>query len=241
MRLTLTLGSETGNIELPLRHNHIVQGLLYKAMGDRALRDYLHCQEARMHKRQFRLFTFSRLLGVPVISGETITYKGNVNLVVSSPIDSIIDSMGRYFVTHKEVWLESKPLTVLDTLADSPVVTSNEITVKTLSPVVAYSAQRKFTRYFGPWDEAFREVIAENLERKAFLAYGRHADTIGFEVTQLAPAERNLKVVYFRNEFVKGYVGVLKIRGDAGLLQAALDAGLGAKNNMGFGCLALVA
>jgi len=43
--------------------------------------------------------------------------------------------------------------------------------------------------------------------------------------------------VKYKGTVIKGWMGIYRLKGAVSLLKMALDAGLGAKNSQGFGCV----
>lgn len=242
MRITIGLSSEKGIIVLPKRHNHILQGFIYENIGNNAMRRFLHDWGFGTARGRFKMFTFSRILGDPVITTDFITYRQPVKLVVSSPIHPIIEALREHLAEHPDVWLQQNNLKVQDIRVEDPQVDRDVIDVKMLSPVTACTTnERGFVYYYNPNEPGFQDSILGNLAEKALLVTGKRAKADGFEVSPLALDDKDFKVIYFGDQFIKGYMGFFRLKGDRALLQAALDAGLGSKNSMGFGCFRLVA
>jgi CRISPR-associated endoribonuclease Cas6 len=134
-----------------------------------------------------------------------------------------------------EVFLEVREVKVRDT-----VVRTREITVRMLSPVVAYSTvpvgTGSYTYYYSPFEPRFRELILANLAKKYLLVFGRPADETGFEIAPERVGPADLKIVNYKDTVIKGWMGTYRLTGDPQLLEIALSAGLGAKNSQGFGC-----
>ena len=122
---------------------------------------------------------------------------------------------------------------------------SEEVTIKMLSPVVAYNTVRKGnssrTIYFSPWDEWFSELIRMNLERKYQLIYGERLQDADIRIEPIGPKdERYCKVLDYKNTVIKGWNGIYKLKGNRELIKVAYDTGLGSKNSQGFGCFEVI-
>jgi CRISPR-associated endoribonuclease Cas6 len=141
----------------------------------------------------------------------------------------------------------------------SPVVVGTRVLLRTLSPITVYSTLRKgdgrpYAVYYEPQETAFSEQIASNLRKKqAALAGAAGKNCPGErdnpEVSQgpllrFRPVGRVRRVTGFFSPGdtfpVKGWDGLFRLEGPRELLQLALDAGLGAKNSSGWGCVELV-
>jgi len=53
------------NITLPIDYNHLVQAMIYKNISN-DLANFLHNRGFILGKRQFKLFTFSRVRRMPI-------------------------------------------------------------------------------------------------------------------------------------------------------------------------------
>jgi CRISPR-associated endoribonuclease Cas6 len=110
-----------------------------------------------------------------------------------------------------------------------------------LSPLVVYSTLsdddgQNYTYYYSPFEQRYSELIANNLAKKHLLIYGRLVQKDGFTIRPVRVEDRDLKITRYKDTVVKGWMGEYELHADPGLLQVALDAGLGAKNSQGYGC-----
>lgn len=254
MRLLIELSSlDDKPITIPIHYNHLVQSAIYAAL-DSDFAGFLHDTGFEGAGRRFKLFTFSRLAGTFRINSDRgeITYTSPVKLVVSSPIDRFCESLingimtknsmriGPVFLRNQGMKVE-RPLVMADAASEHA---ETEIRVKTLSPVVVYSTflrpeGGKYTCYFQPGDGDFTRLATENLRKKYQAVFGS-APPEG--VIRIKPLHQpKLQILKYKNFVIKGYSGILSIKGPSSLLQVAIDAGLGAKNSMGFGLLELIA
>ncbi|MBC7348277.1 MAG: CRISPR-associated endoribonuclease Cas6, partial [Clostridia bacterium] len=168
-----------------------------------------------------------------------------LRLVVCSPIPFILQELGTGFLREGRVrlgdaWLETKEMAVA-----APQVSSGPIHVRALSPIVmqstlAFENGRPYTYYYSPFEPRFTELIGANLAKKHLLVYGRPASAEDFRIVPVAVGRRHLKVTRYKDTVIKGWMGEYELSGDPGLLQVALDAGLGAKNSQGYGCCTLI-
>lgn len=62
MRIRFDFELPGGKITLPIHYNYLVQAMIYKSISER-LADFLHTRGFVYEKRQFKLFTFSKLFG----------------------------------------------------------------------------------------------------------------------------------------------------------------------------------
>ncbi|MDK2888116.1 MAG: CRISPR-associated endoribonuclease Cas6 [Thermoanaerobacter sp.] len=246
MQLTIFF-SAPGPVALPVQYGHLLQGLIYCQMNNPVLRSYLHEHGFALEKRRFKLFTFSRLMGRAARfdrSSGSIVLDPPLRLVICSPIPFILQELGTGFLRQGRVHLGGVPLEVKEMATAAPRVTGRSIRVRMLSPVVVYSTfsgeGRKYTYYYSPFEPRFSELVAGNLAKKHLLVHGRRASTDGFAIRPLRVEDRDLKVTYYKETVIKGWMGEYELSGDPDLLQLALDTGLGSKNSQGYGCCSLI-
>jgi len=253
MRLLIELSSLDNNpITIPIHYNHLVQSAIYGAL-DNDFADFLHDTGFEGGGRRFKLFTFSRLTGTYRFITETaeITYLSPVKLVVSSPVDKFCESLVNGLLTKDSLRIGPVTLRLQGVEVDRPVVVTDkasvhietEIRVKTLSPVVVYSTLlrpegSKYTCYFQPGEGDFSRLAKENLYKKHQALYGCTPPEGEIQIKPLR--QPKLQIVKYKGFVIKGYSGILSMRGPASLLQIAVDAGLGAKSSMGFGLLEMI-
>lgn len=243
MQLTVFF-TAPGSVSIPVQYGHLLQGLIYRQMDNPALRSYLHEHGFALGKRRFKLFTFSRLLGHKVRYDRAtgrLVLTPPLRLVICSPIPFILRELGTGFLRQGEIRLGEACLEVKEMATAAPRATQEILRVHMLSPLVVYSTLsggdgRNYTYYYSPFEPRFTELVANNLAKKHLLIYGRPARVDGFTIRPARVEDRDLKVSYYKETVVKGWMGEYELRGDPDLLQVALDAGLGSKNSQGYGC-----
>ncbi|ACA60313.1 CRISPR-associated endoribonuclease Cas6 [Candidatus Desulforudis audaxviator] len=247
MQLTIFF-SAPGPVAIPVQYGHLLQGLIYRRMDNPVLRSYLHEHGFALEKRRFKLFTFSRLMGQAVTYDQAagrLVLTPPLRLVICSPIPFILQELGTGFLRQGRVRLGDAHLEVKKMATAAPWVTRETLQVRMLSPLVVYSTLsgvdgRNYTYYYSPFEPRFTELVASNLAKKHFLVYGQPARAEGFAIRPVRVEDRDLKVTYYKDTVIKGWMGEYELSGDLELLQLALDAGLGSKNSQGYGCCNLV-
>ena len=246
MHLFLTLQAEAEECELPIHYNRLIQAALYRVQ-DPEFSDFLHNVGFQFGDRQFRLFTFSRLLGRYRLLKEeaVIRFEGPVKLVVSSPVIPFCQAVMNTILREEGLRLGRVNFRVVQMATEKQTANTESIVVETLSPVTVYSTLyrtdgRKYTQYFHPREKDFRELVFRNLRRKLQLIRGAEAlvevdKHRSFEIEPLN--EPKMHVVYYKDTVIKGYTGRFRLTGHPLLLDTALDAGLGVKGSQGFGCV----
>lgn len=244
MRLSITL-TGSRQITLPVQYNHLVQATIYQLIEQPVLRNFLHEQGFAMGQRKFKLFTFSRLLGRPRFDRTTkqLIFTSPLRLVICSPVNFIVQELGNGFLRQGRIRLGEAVLQVDGVDVADPIIRTNAVTVRMLSPLVVYSTledgSRRFTYYYSPFEARFQELVLSNLAKKYLLIYGRAAAGEGFEIVPAYVRQSDHKVVEYKGTVIEGWMGSYNLTGDPQLLEVALHAGLGAKNSQGFGCCEL--
>lgn len=114
MRAYLTFTAEK-TITLPIHHNHILQAFIYNSFADETFAKFLHEQGYKWKKRNFKLFSFSRLQGEMNMDHDkkVISFKPPVTLVISSIKDIIIEDLITNIIkkdylhlAHQEIFLD---------------------------------------------------------------------------------------------------------------------------------------
>lgn len=231
-------------VSLPISYNHLVQSCIYNSISDE-LADFLHSTGYCVEKRNFKLFSFSRLNGPFQIDKDKkeICFFEKIGLTVSSLVDEFCESLVNTLLTKGEVRIGSNVLEVESINAKKIKIDQPEIKVKTLSPIVVYSTLlgpdgRKYTCYFQPGEPDYNRLISSNLCNK-YRAYYNEGAPDG-EVTVEKVGQVKMHVINYKDTVIKGYSGKLLLKGPKELLQMAVDAGLGSKNSQGFGCVEII-
>lgn len=242
MKLHIYLSSED-IIHLPVHYNHLVQAMLLNSIEDEQYRTFIHDQGYHYEKRQFKLFTFSKINGKYSLSQDKkfIDFEEEIMLTISSSQESFIKQLEQG-IKEKTIRLGSNELQVTKLIVKEESLVGDYLKVRTLSPIVAYStiieAGKKKTLYYTPQDEQFSKVLRENIIKKYKSIYGeRPLKNEDFEVIAIATEKYQKSVVYYKNFIINGYSGNYVLLGNPVLIQLALEAGLGGKNAQGFGCI----
>jgi len=204
--------------------------------------EFLHDQGFEVGKRKFKLFTFSRLLGQYRIIGSEILFTPPIRLIVSSPLKEFCQYLLNGLLSRDSIRLGPNEIRVEKVSVSSPEA-QDEVKVRLLSPVVAYSTflkpeGGKYTCFFQPGEQEFNRLAEENLRKKYKAFFNQEPPAGDIRIRCLKPPR--LHLIKYKNFVVKGYSGVMLLQGPQPLLQMALDAGLGSKNSMGFGLLEMI-
>ncbi|HSH34855.1 CRISPR-associated endoribonuclease Cas6, partial [Schnuerera sp.] len=150
---------------------------------------------------------------------------------------------GNSFLNRQKVQLGNNYLEVKQLSVEKENVNSEEITIRTLSPISTYSTLyrkdgKKFTYYFNPKEKEFAEMIENNLKNKYRAFYSEEPPESEMDIKPLGSTR--LSIVKYKGFIIKGYTGKFIMKGIPSLLQLGLDTGLGSKNSQGFGCVKLI-
>ncbi len=226
---------------IPIQYNYLIQSAIYAALPEETAAR-IHDEGFKSGKRTFRMFTFSRLLGKFVLdqAAGTIAFPEGATLVIASPDTKLFLPLMNNLLTRNQIRIGQAALRVEEMRFEEQKVENDVLSVRTLSPVVAYSTLLrpeggKYTCYYQPGEREFERLIAANLAKKYEAFYGRQPPE---GVVLIKPLDRpRLHVTSYKGIVVKGCTCRLKLRGPRELLQMALDAGLGSKGSQGYGCV----
>ncbi len=246
MKETITFQSidKKEEITLPINYNHIVQAMIYNQLDDE-VSEFLHEEGFKKEKRTYKLFTFSRLKGIYNLDkgNGQIRFNNPIKLVISSPYRDFSNSIGNSILTNRIVRLGDNRLEAKGLAVEREIIDNDEIKIETLSPITAYSTLfrkdgKKFTYYFNPQEREFSEIISNNLKNKYKAFYTKEPPE---EIVEVEPISRNkMSIINYKGFIIKGYMGKFYMRGPRELLQMGVDAGVGAKNSQGLGCIKMI-
>ncbi|NLJ37173.1 MAG: CRISPR-associated endoribonuclease Cas6 [Candidatus Atribacteria bacterium] len=231
------------SIFLPIHHNTHLQGFIYSNLNN-SLADMLHNQGYQLGQRNFKLFTFSRLMGKMNFNPEKgFTFYPPVSLIIASPKVDILESLAHYLIKKKgsllgknTVWAES-----IEVMVDKKF--TSEVKIIMLSPIVMYSTLyrpdgKKKTYYYNPWEKEFSEKLKDNLLKKLTLISSdtNPSQDYQFQITPLLVNKNHEKIIFYKQTVIHGWMGQYQVSGSPELIRVAYSAGLGCKNSAGFGC-----
>lgn len=246
MRLKIKFKSCSEISVLPLHYNHIVQAFIYQNL-DEPIAEKLHNEGFKdpASKRQIKFFTFSRLIStekVKIREGH-IVFHGDVYLVVASPYSEFIQSFATNLIKKTNIELGNETFELASIEVEPPPEYAEEVLVKTLSPITVYSIVltldgKKKIYYYSPFEEDFEKLLLKNLQRKARIWFGK--DIYGGSIKPFKVTKKDEKILLHHGNLVKGWDGVFELSLPPELFQLAFEAGLGAKNSSGFGCIEIL-
>lgn len=246
MRIKLNFNVQK-NFYLPVSHNEILQGFIYHNL-DKVLADYLHDEGFNYQNRQFRLFTFSRILGGLSYDSykKAFLISSNFSLIISSPKIEILENMANFIVKSHSLVLYGNEINLesIDVHMQKGKL-PNTCKIRMLSPVTIYSTLtntegRNKTYYYNPMEEEFSELIKKNLEKKYELIYSQPPPEDDFQIKIIGSTKNKEKIIKYKDFIIKGWMGDFEIKANPELILTGYDAGLGGKNSQGFGCFEIL-
>ncbi|GLI53636.1 CRISPR-associated endoribonuclease Cas6 [Thermodesulfovibrio yellowstonii] len=239
MRLILTLNSKK-EIILPLYYNEILQGFIYKNI-EKSIAEEIHNRGFLFEKRNFKLFTFSRLIGKTKIEKSFFKIFTPSKLIISSPYNEMLQSLAENLIKWHELKLGDNTLYIESISIHYTPEIKETVFIRMLSPITIYSTLntpdgRKKTYYYNPKEKEFSELIRENIIKKYIAFYRKTPLSKEFTIEPLKVTREDEKIVSYKGFIIKGWMGKYRLNGSKELLQLAYDGGIGAKNSQGFGC-----
>lgn len=235
MQLVVHIGLQQP-LTLPVNYNHIVQSIIYRAVGNMPdYADFLHDEGYSVEKRQYRMFQFGQLSGDYDIHNRKITFKSYVMFEVRSPEPLLIRLLGEHFWKHgirfgeiicRDIQMELYDYTVEDT----------SLRIRMKSPMTVYSTDSGTGRiyYYNPEEEEFYRRLGENFYRKYQAYYG--VDPIAVPVIQKMGERMPKKcVTNYQGNYITAWYGTYELSGKRKYLDFLYQVGLGSKNSQGFG------
>ena len=234
MHITLWLTSnDISTIRLPSANLHLFQSMLYSILPPE--------EAANLHDKGFNSDAMSWPVAAsrPQFGDNTVIFPLPLKLIISTPLQNLISGfscasrilrIGNNYVECSKVEIEQQK------------VNSDNMIIKTLSPITCYSSTekngRQYTKYLSPYDDEFQKSICFNLTRKFRLLYDDKILDDNFKIIPLGNLKERISMFEKNGSFpIKGWWGKFRLEGDKDLLQTALDCGLGAKNSAGWGCI----
>lgn len=242
MRVTIEFGADE-NIVLPVNYNNMVQAFLYKHISDRDYQSFIHDEGYRIGGKQFKLFTFSRLLGNYRINNEAkkIVFSAPVSLVIAAAVEPFITDLAETLINTSNCNLGANNLNIMSIAVHRLPELKDKTRIKMLSPMTVYTTkqygQQKKTQYYSPWREQFSSALHHNLKAKFEALYGEKAPADSFDITPIGTQEKRMKTItVYKGTIIEAYHGIYDLQGHPEIIRVAYNTGLGGKNAQGFGC-----
>jgi len=233
MQLKVKINTD-GSLVLPIAYNYIIQSAIYNSLSiDEELSDNLHNGGYSIDNKTFKLFTFDKLFGEFVIEDGSIRFIDDVLLEIRSINPSIIftlkESFDNFGINLMGIQYECETSIIDRQIFDSV------ITIKMLTPITVYKQDKEIGRtiYLSPLDEEFYTLINSNIKEKYYSFFNEECEDIYIKLLKIN--EKDKVVVKYKGNYINGYKGLYRIKGNPKVIDFLYNVGLGAKNSSGFG------
>jgi len=246
VRIRITLSFD-GKLTVPINHQEWLHGLIYHSIRDDGYRDFLHNTGYQQGKRQFRMFTFSRLNGSYRLDKNSHTLEftpPHVSFIFSASDKKLVQELVSSLLIREDLRLGTNQVKVgsIEQIHNS---VSEKMVIRFLTPITMYSTfllhNKKKTYFYSPWEEEFNPLIQANALKKYEALHGKALE--GDRRLCLTPLLRDQirpKTTKFKSTLIKGWTGDFLLEGNLDLIQLTYDVGLGAKNSNGHGLYEIV-
>jgi len=229
-------------IALPQHYNYLLQGFLYRNF-DRVVAEKVHNEGYQYAKRNFRLFTFSRLFGKFQPCEGNLIYEDSCSFWIASPIIEILESVAGNLARKRRIKIGSNYCHITSIEVGFEQDYGEDIFIRVLSPITIYSTlltgeKKKKTYYYSPFEADFSRLARENLLKKYILICSEKTEgKLDFLIAPEKVSKRNEHIIFYKETVIKAWSGIYQLKGSRDLIKLAFDCGLGAKNSQGFGMI----
>ena len=250
-RLQLHINKQRHGDTLPFNYQYECSAVIYKIMArsDAAFAAWLHDNGFQSDRKQFKLFTYSRL-HIPQYQ-----VKGNNMKILSDTIEWYISFLPEISTQQFIQGIFSEQTFELGNKFNKIQCTVNSVEVvppphftdtmrfNTLSPAcVVLKHSDKSEEYIAPDRPEAARLILQNLLDKYRALNGTEypAENIHFTLKTLTipkPVLITIKAGTPEESRIRGFMGQLEISAPEPLMKIMYDGGIGSKNSMGFGCV----
>lgn len=240
MQYKLTLKSNE-DIILPFQYNHILQAAILSMINDEEYAEFIHQKGYYHEKRNYKLYTFSRLIGKAQVdrTNKIFNYGKTCSMYIASMDNKFLTFILSKFLTENMFFRLKQNQIAIDSieLLDTKDLKPSEL-ITTVSPITTYSTLyspegKKKTYYYSPYEKEFSENIAANLKKKHFAYHNEYPADDSFEIIPKGGIKES--VFNYKGNIVKGWTGDFLLKGSEEMLKAAFAAGLGSRNSIGMG------
>jgi CRISPR-associated endoribonuclease Cas6 len=230
---------ESHPLTVPIQYNHYVQAMIFSWIKNKEYSAFIHNKGYQIADKKYKLFTFSRINGSYQLDKDngTITFLKDISVTISSMSDEFMGYLlNSVLLEHRELRIgDANTIINHIELKETPVF-ADTIFVHTLSPCTVYTtSENKKTRYYSPSEEGYDESVRRNLIHKFTAYYGKAPKDTEFKITPIGRVKQ--AKVNYKNFHIVAYDYSMRMEGSEELKRVAYNAGLGAKNAQGFGCI----
>ncbi len=240
MRIKITLQSNEP-IALDYQYPLQLRALIYHLLPpDYA--EHLHDIGFPYEKRQFKLFTFSRIFGKRIHSGQAtpkpLIFAPEIHFYLASPITKLLEYVANESIRRVDLRLASNTLHLKAIEVENEPLFADRVKIKMLSPMAIRSTLltaegKKKSYYYNPHESEFSELMRKNLEKKYRLVFKTEIEGKLNIIPIGRGRERIIKGDH--NFIIKAWDGIYELQGTPELIQLSYSTGLGEKNSLGLG------
>lgn len=237
MRLKLNFGLE--NEHLPIQYRECVLSFIKLSLSEY---DMEYFKKFYNNKDNIiKPYTFSVFFKSPEFKENEIIInnkKLDINLSIADYEASIIlynafnQQKNKKFSLNRNSWT----LKNISMLMEKKI-SSNEIIIKFMSPLVVRSRQNQKDFYYSFEHKEFLDIIKINIKEQ--LSITNFPENI-VDTFSLEPVKAKKVIVKFYEKKMETSVGIFKMSGDKELLKYLYEAGLGSRHSAGFGMFEIV-
>lgn len=235
---------DSARLTLPRTYLYLFHALIYSIMTDDTAA-FLHDSGYNIDGHSMKMFAMGWPItpSAPRTEGNTITFPLPFALMLSTPVDDIIDALLRGIRMKEELRIGGSTVICDRVIMENHRVSGTRAKIRTISPITCYERidrnGRPYTIYFRPEERDFSELVHANLVRK-FIALHPGRDVPDGSVSIRPVGEMREMVSNFEPQSsfpTKGWSGHFVLEGPEELLNIALNCGVGSRNSMGWGCV----
>ena len=237
LRIKITLQKE--NFTLPIAYKHILQATIYNMLPKETIGDFYHNQGYRDQEKVFKLFVYSELLGKYTIENASIIFEKDVVLYISAIDEALMKQVYQFLMNNHYLFIHHQKVNIIsvDIQQLHPFVGDQEVILRTLSAVTAYTHQEHFFTYYKPSDEMFQKLVDDNLLHK-MTSYQYPINHVLFDIQEVLYEKKVMSK--FKNTFYESYHTKLRVKTNFETLNMVYNTGLSNKGSCGFGMIEVV-
>ncbi|NOZ33836.1 MAG: CRISPR-associated endoribonuclease Cas6 [Chlorobi bacterium] len=254
MRLKLNLSVLSKHAEIPVNYQYELSSWIYKTLnfGNPEFSDWLHSEGYLNENKQFKLFTFSRLL-IPKykINGNRLKILSDeISLIVSFLPDKAIETFVTGIFKHQKFGIgdkQSRAVFTIKSVERTPEPEfSNKMKYSCLSPVFIDKIidGKTHKKHLSPADDSFEELFSNNLISK-LLANDRFSELNPGKVRIIINGKGKKNGVLIKagtpqETHLIAYMFDFELQAPVELQRIGYYAGFGRLNSQGFGCCKII-
>lgn len=245
MRIRITLAFDE-KMSVPVHHQEWLHGLIYHSIRDENYRDFLHNQGFQQGKRQFRMFTFSKLQGEYLwneVASSLDYLPPRASFIFSAYDRRLVQELASTLLIKDDLRIGPHRVRV-DSIEQIHEHLSERMLIRFITPVTMYSTfmlgQKRKTYYYSPYEEEFSPLIEANACKKYEALYGRKPEKGNLILSPAYKKAMRPRITKFKSTVIKGWLGEFVLEGDRELIELTHAVGLGGKNSNGHGLFKII-